>query len=229
MFRPLLAAALLALAAGPAGARQLEAEPAGAFAEPSVAAGAPSGSGRAPLKIGGGGVRVGESQADRPEPRGSSAWGVAGALALVLGLFAAGAKWFGGSKLAGGPAGGGACEVLARVKLEPRASMHVVRVGGRVVLIGSAADGLTSLGEIDDPVEAEVLAASCRADADRSRPRPAAAAQESFRTVFGRAAARSSESADPNTLPMPAAAPESGPSAAERRLAARLRPAGANR
>ena len=229
MFRPLLVAALLALAGGPAGATQAPAEPAAAVSTAAVGSEPAAPTGRAPLKIGGGGVRVGESEADRPAPRGSSAWGVAGALALVLGLFAAAAKWFGGSKLAGGPVVGGACEVLARVKLEPRASMHVVRVGGRVVLIGSAADGLTSLGEIDDPVEAEALAASCRATAERSRSRPAVAARDSFRTVFGRTAARTPDASAPDTLPLPAAASETGASAAERRLAARLRPAGANR
>ena len=235
MFRPLLAAALLTLSAGSADARQAPGLPA-APARPVARATAdlppedvrPASAGRAPLKIGGGGVRLGGAAEAAPPSRGSSPWGVLGALALVLGLFAAAAKWFGGSRLAAGAVGGGACEVLARVKLEPRASMHVVRVGGRVLLIGSAADGLTALGEIDDPVEAEALAASCRTTWPGVLPRGSSlgnAGRESFRTLFGRAAAGGAAAPE-----APAEEPrESNFSDAERRLAARLRPAGATR
>lgn len=222
MFRPLLAAALLTLAAGPAAARQATTDPYAAPATAEATAPAPA---RAPLKIGGGGVRIGEDPADAPRTAGgSSVWGVAGALALVLGLFAAGVKWFGGTKLAAAAAGGGPCEVLAKVKLEARASMHVVRVGGRVVLVGSSGDGLTALGEIDDPVEAEALAAACRVAPAGGLRRAGGEARESFRTVFGRAAARPAAPSAAASL-----GAERDVSDAERRLAARLRPAGAVR
>ncbi|QDT17628.1 FliO/MopB family protein [Alienimonas californiensis] len=239
MFRSLPAAVLLSLAAGAADAQQLPTL-SGRPAASAVAALPPAGVGPAgaaeyartpdpaPLKIGGGGVRLGDAGGTDPEPRGTSAWGVAGALALVLGLFAAAAKWFGGSRLTAAAAGGGTCEVLARVKLEPRASMHVVRIGGRVILVGSAADGLTALGEIDDPVEAEALAAACRVQAPRTLRRAGVgrdAGRESFRTLFGRAAARVASGPEPSTVEPR----EPDVSDAERRLAARLRPAGATR
>ncbi|NNJ27656.1 flagellar biosynthetic protein FliO [Alienimonas chondri] len=236
MSRSLLAAVLLSLVVGTAEGRQrpttaVPALPSASEAELSTGSGfsaeTPSTGGRAPLKIGGGGVRVGDA-ADAPrDARGSSVWGVLGALALTLGLFAALAKWFAGSRATGSAVGGGACEVLARVKLEPRASMHVVRIGGRVILVGSAADGLTALGEINDPVEAEALAASCRV----SKPNPLSrvagrnAGRESFRTLFGRAAA--AETATPEVAEREPREPDV--SDAERRLAARLRPAGATR
>lgn len=234
MFRTLLVAALLSLVAGSADARQVSTE---LTETANVAVGARSGATpddlgvnrRGSLRIGGGGVRTGEDANATTEPRGTSAWGVAGALALALGLFAAAAKWFSGSKLAAGVVDGGACEVLARVKLEPRASMHVVRVGGRVILIGSAAEGLTALGEIDDPVEAEALAASCRVarpSAFRRTEGVKNAGRDSFRTLFGRAASETAEEPRPAAPEAPEPRDASG---AERRLAERLRPAGAVR
>ncbi|MFH5803812.1 FliO/MopB family protein [Alienimonas sp. DA493] len=238
MFRSLPAVVLLSIAAGAADAQQLPTLPGRPTAAPAPAAAAPkvvsaAAPERAPLKIGGGGVRLGEGADSAPEPRGTSAWGVAGALALVLGLFAAAAKWFGGSRLTAAAAGGGSCEVLARVKLEPRASMHVVRIGGRVILVGSAADGLTALGEIDDPVEAEALAAACRVETPGRLRRVGERAipeRESFRTLFGRAAARVAAGAGVEPpAPAPREPREPDVSDAERRLAARLRPAGASR
>ncbi len=184
---------------------------------------------RGSLKIGGGGDRLGEPTDNAaPASTGSSMWRTAGALALVLGLIAAAAKWFGKTRAAGGAVGGGTCEVLARVKLEPRASMHVVRIGGRVILVGSAADGLTALGEIDDPAEADALAAACRAERTGGLRRSAATpalGRDSFRTLFGRAAAQPAAPVD-SASPEPR---EPDRSDAERRLAARLRPAGAMR
>ena len=220
MFRPLAAAALLLAGAAGLPAQELP-PPVGVVSTNEVPA-------AAPLKIGGGGARLGEPAGAAAEPRGSSVWGVAGSLALVLGLFAACAKWFGGSKLRGAVAGGGPCEVLSRVKLEPRASVHLLRVGSRVLVVGSAADGLSSLGEIDDPVEAEALIAACRAESGGTAA--ASFGRESFRTLFGRAAAASSDGTEPPaTVPLRAEPAADPTSAAERRLAARLRPAGVGR
>ena len=237
MFRPLLAAAAFALLAGPAGARP--APPLPTFeADAAAVAGDtdPIEPARpAPLRIGGGGARLGEPATAAAEPRGTSAWGVAGALALVLGLFAAAAKGLGRSRFAGGSAAAGPCEALARVKLEPRASVHLVRVGRRVVLVGSAADGLTALCEIADPAEADALVAACRAGSAAAAG-AGNAGRDSFRTLFGRAAARGEEPAGGEET-VPFAPPDDSDqsdrepdrSAAERRLAARLRPAGAGR
>ncbi|MEM9700981.1 MAG: flagellar biosynthetic protein FliO [Planctomycetota bacterium] len=234
MLRLFLAAALVSLGPGVAAAQTGIEPPAGSFVSPDGMGNSPgtaltAPAGRSPLKIGGGGVRLGETDDGSRESRGSSVWGMLGALALVLGLFAAGAKWLSRSRLAAGTPTTGACEALAKVKLEPRAAMHVVKVGSRIVLVGSAADGLTALGQIDDPVEAEALAAAGRVSKPNpfARRREVPAARESFRTLFGRAAA---EPPVPVMTPPPQPAPERVKpelTDAERRLAERLRPVGA--
>ena len=171
----------------------------------AIGAGAPP-----PLRIGGGVPDRTETEAARG---GAAPWGAAGALAVVLGLFAVGAKVYSNNAGCRRVAGDGPCEALAKLRLEPRATVHVVRIGRRVLVVGSGADGLRTLSEIADPVEADALAAACRAgSAGPGRN----AGRDSFRTMFGRTAADA-----------PAASPTEGPevSAAERRLAARLRPA----
>ncbi|WP_162130564.1 flagellar biosynthetic protein FliO [Schlesneria paludicola] len=54
-----------------------------------------------------------------------------------------------------------ALEVLGRRTLEPRASVHLVRLGSRVLLLGVGGDGVRTLSEIDDPVEVERLIRAC--------------------------------------------------------------------
>lgn len=44
----------------------------------------------------------------------------------------------------------GAMEVVARLPLEPRRSVVVVRVGSRHIIVGSSENGLSSLGELSD-------------------------------------------------------------------------------
>ena len=219
MFRPLAAAALLL---APAGAWAQEAPPAAA--------------GRV---IGGGVPSADESTNAAAVP---SPWSAAGPTAAVLGLIGVAAfAWKKTGRRGVAPAG--PCEVLAKVRLEPRATVFVVRVGTRALVVGGGADGLRTLSEVADPAEAAALFAACRpappagltaAFTDR-KPGNAGnapnAGRESFRTLFGRAAG--------DAAPEPAPpAPEAGGepaapgrpvsqavSAAERRLAARLRPA----
>ena len=178
----------------------------------------PAAPARPALRIGGGVPNAPSGEAG--VARTPSPWGAAGPLALVLGLFAAAATVY--SKTAGKrrAAGGGACEVLSKLRLEPRATVHVVRVGRRVLVVGSGADGLRTLSEIADPAEADALAAACRAGAPAA---PAAAGRDSFRTLFGRAAQSPPPAAAPPISTQKADPPDV--SAAERRLAARLRPA----
>lgn len=60
------------------------------------------------------------------------------------------------------------CDVLGRRRIDPRTSICLVRLGNRLLVLGSTPDGVTSLAEIDDPVEIDQLAGLCRAS-DSSR------------------------------------------------------------
>ena len=66
---------------------------------------------------------------------------------LVLGLVCL-AAWvvvrFGVRRM-WGPRGGGVLDVIARVPLEPRRSLYVVEVGGKVLLVGTSEMGLNVL------------------------------------------------------------------------------------
>ncbi len=54
-----------------------------------------------------------------------------------------------------------AIDILGRRTVDPRSTIYVVRVGGKVLLLGSAANGLTTLAEITDPIEVTTLANLC--------------------------------------------------------------------
>ncbi len=78
-------------------------------------------------------------------------------------------------------------EVLGRKTIEPRAAVHLVRCGNRILLIGSSPAGLTTLTQFDDPVDVDHLAGMCRADSD---------GQASFLNLFHRATSHHSPEPD---------------------------------
>ena len=55
-----------------------------------------------------------------------------------------------------------AVEVLGRRRLDGRNSVGLVRVGGRVLVLGIGEGGLSTLCEVDDPAEVDRLAGACR-------------------------------------------------------------------
>jgi flagellar biogenesis protein FliO len=69
-------------------------------------------------------------------------------------------------------------EVLGRKTIEPRAVVHLVRCGNRILLLGCTPAGLTTLTQFDDPVDVDHLAGMCRAESD---------SQTSFLNLFHRA------------------------------------------
>lgn len=85
-------------------------------------------------------------------------------LALVIGALVAvvvGARALG--RRGRGAGRGGWMEVLARLPLEPRRSLYVVRVAERTLVLGASEQGLTLLRELDDgelPSAAPVAATS---------------------------------------------------------------------
>jgi len=63
-----------------------------------------------------------------------------------------------------------ALEILGRRFVDPRQTILLVRIGSRILVVGSSANGLNSLGEIDDPVEVDLLAGMCRSEPNAGAP-----------------------------------------------------------
>lgn len=53
-------------------------------------------------------------------------------------------------------------QVLGRKALDYRNTIHLVRFGSRLLILGSSQQGLAPLGEISDPVEVDFLAGLCK-------------------------------------------------------------------
>jgi flagellar biogenesis protein FliO len=56
-----------------------------------------------------------------------------------------------------------AVDVLGRRVVDPRNSVYMIKVGSRLILMGSSPGGLTSLAEITDPIEVASLTNVCAA------------------------------------------------------------------
>lgn len=65
-----------------------------------------------------------------------------------------------------------AIDVLGRRVLDPRNSVYMVKIGSRMLLLGSSSNGLSALAEVTDPIEVASLANICAAS---QRPVPDAA------------------------------------------------------
>lgn len=100
----------------------------------------------------------------RPAAHSSSGWmTTTGALVIVVGLILAGAKWLRHRGLAGpAPLPIDAVQVLGRKVVDYRHTIHLVRCGSRVLVLGASQTGLTTLAEITDPVEVDYLAGLCQ-------------------------------------------------------------------
>ncbi len=55
-----------------------------------------------------------------------------------------------------------ALEVLGRRYLDQRQSILLLRVGSRILVVGSSPTGLQGIGELSDPVEVDLVAGMCR-------------------------------------------------------------------
>ena len=80
------------------------------------------------------------------------------ALGLIVGLIFGLRKVF--VRLTGQPLASkatGAVEVLTRVAVAPRNHVLIVRVGGRILVLGDSSNGLSTLASIDDPEEVASL------------------------------------------------------------------------
>lgn len=94
---------------------------------------------------------------------GGSLWTTVWALAAVVGLIYALSRWW--RRHAPSPPRSlpsDAFEVLGRRRLDPRRSIELYRIGGRILVVALSPDGLRTLSEIDDPVEVDRIAGLCR-------------------------------------------------------------------
>lgn len=89
--------------------------------------------------------------------------GVAGSLAIVLGLFVV-IVWLSRRVSPAGQAKlpGEVVELLGRSPLAARQQMQLVRLGSKLVLLNVTATGAEALAEVTDPAEVERLVALCR-------------------------------------------------------------------
>lgn len=96
---------------------------------------------------------------------GGAWWTTMGGLAVVL-CVVGGLAWLARKHLPAAARGlpTAAVEILGRRTIEPRAAVHLVRCGNRILLLGSSPAGLTTLTEFSDPEEVDHLSGICRAD-----------------------------------------------------------------
>lgn len=101
-------------------------------------------------------------------------------LGLILGGVYVALNWLRRRQLAD-PLRGGAIELLASQRLDAQTTLHLVRIGPRVLALGSSPTGARTLAAIDDPEEIAVLvSASAAVGSPRARVRG--------RTTLGRRA-----------------------------------------
>ena len=108
-----------------------------------------------------------DSPAAAPSATGPSVTRIAGSLAVVAGLIVA--VGYGYRRLSASTAtgGGAAVTLVSRTVLTPKHQVMVLRVGGRLVVVGDAGHGMQPLCEVTDPAEVKrVLVAAGVADAD---------------------------------------------------------------
>lgn len=112
-----------------------------------------------------------DDQDSGSDPSGGSSAGAVLITLVVLLLFALGlARLF--LKRSPYSVGGlppEAVDVLGRRALDPRNSVYIVKIGSRMLLLGSSSGGLSTLSEINDPIEVASLANICAAS-QRSIP-----------------------------------------------------------
>lgn len=121
-----------------------------------------------------GNVRI-KSNVSRPSSL--PLWGTVAGLALLAAGLACAARWIrrhGPAVLRALP--DEAVEPLGQRALSRGVTVHLVRCGQKMLLLGVGPDGVRTLSEITDPVEVDLLAGACRRR-DEASPGMAAFAQ----------------------------------------------------
>ncbi len=79
-----------------------------------------------------------------------------------------------------------AVEVLGRKLLDYRHTIHLIRFGSRLLMVGTSSEGMSTLAEITDPVEIDYLAGMCQ-------PSEPATVAQNFSQLFRRFQASTGE------------------------------------
>jgi flagellar biogenesis protein FliO len=176
-----------------------------------------------------------DGKTDKPSAT-FSPWSAAGALAVVVALILLLARLFRRhAPMFSQSLPQEALEILGRRFVDPRQAILLVRIGARILVVGSSANGLNPLGQIDDPIEVDLLAGLCRRGPQagvlgtsffkllkgEARARPAPSAVRS--SPSARQAAPRGPIADPPSVSEPLERPEEGLSQPEYDLMRRLR------
>lgn len=99
-----------------------------------------------------------------------SIWGTLGALLVVISIILVSAKLFKKHHpLASSSLPREVVEVLGKKPLDARQTIHFVRCGSRILILGSSPSGLEMLSEVLDPVEVDLITGMCRERAQAGR------------------------------------------------------------
>lgn len=134
-------------------------------------------------------------------------------LAGLLGAAGLGARWLtrhGPQALR--PLPTDVLEILGRRSLEPRTSIQLVRVAGRILILGLGPDGARTLAEVTDPVEIDLIAGACRRTGETT------SFSDSFQRLFR---ATSSSAAPAASSAFPATGSNPGPDTGRTRQSSR--------
>lgn len=112
-----------------------------------------------------------QGQASNGAARGApSVWGTLGALLVVISIILVAAKLFKKhSPLVSANLPLEVMEVLGKRPLDARQTIHFVRCGSRILILGSSPAGLEMLSEVLDPVEVDLISGMCRERAQSGR------------------------------------------------------------
>ncbi len=106
-------------------------------------------------------------------------WTTIGSLALVVALIVILARlWKKHGRMVGTGIPAEAVELLGKRHIDQQQAICLVRLGSRILVLGSSPNGLQTLSEISDPVEVDYLAGLCR--------QPNTDAAHTFRSLFQR-------------------------------------------
>ncbi len=108
-----------------------------------------------------------------------SMWGTLGALVVVISLILVAAKLFKKHHpMAAMNLPREVMEVLGKRPLDARQTIHFVRCGSRILILGSSPAGLEMLSEVLDPVEVDLITGMCRERTQAGR------SSSAFRNLF---------------------------------------------
>jgi flagellar biogenesis protein FliO len=115
-------------------------------------------------------LRTASKSGEPRKPTTGSFWQTLLVLGGIVAVILLGAKYLRkhGPRLPGGIPND-ALEVLGKRAIDRGQLIYLVRLGSRILIIGSSSGGLQTLGEVTDPVEIDFLSGLCKQPAQSSK------------------------------------------------------------